>query len=166
MNHVVEVDFKNFPDFIDSLGGVTVNNKTRICSPPFDNFWKGLRFKKGEIDLNGKRALGYARVRKNSCAPAEDDRARAARQQQVLSAIGSQVKSPSTFFRLPLGELARAAHAAHRHERLPADGPLRRHGHGLVGQDRGAGGHLLPRQQPVRLGRREGGRGAKLEEGD
>jgi LCP family protein required for cell wall assembly len=101
VNHLVEVDFKNFPDFIDSLGGVTVNNKTRICSPPFDNFWKGLHFKKGEIELDGRRALGYARVRKNSCAPAEDDRARAARQQQVLSAIGSQVKSPSTFFRLP-----------------------------------------------------------------
>jgi len=101
VNHLVEVDFKNFPDFIDSLGGVTVTNKTRICSPPFDNFWKGLRFKKGEIDLNGKRALGYARVRKNGCAPAEDDRDRAARQQQVLSAIGSKVKSPSTFVRLP-----------------------------------------------------------------
>jgi LCP family protein required for cell wall assembly len=101
VNHLVEVDFKNFPDFIDSLGGVTVNNKSRICSPPFDNFWKGLHFKKGEIDLDGRRALGYARVRKNSCAPAEDDRDRAARQQQVLSAIGSKVKSPSTFARLP-----------------------------------------------------------------
>ena len=101
VNHVVEVDFKNFPDFIDSLGGVTVNNKTRVCSPPFDNFWKGLHFRKGEIELNGTRALGYARVRKNNCAPAEDDRARAARQQQVLSAIGSKVKSPSTFVRLP-----------------------------------------------------------------
>ena len=101
VNHLVEVDFKNFPDFIDSLGGVTVNNKSRICSPPFDNFWKGLHFKKGEIDLNGRRALGYARVRKNSCAPAEDDRARAARQQQVLSAIGSKVNSPSTIARLP-----------------------------------------------------------------
>jgi LCP family protein required for cell wall assembly len=101
VNHLVEVDFENFPDFIDSLGGVTVNNKSRICSPPFDNFWKGLHFKKGEIDLDGRRALGYARVRKNSCAPAEDDRDRAARQQQVLSAIGSEVKSPSTFFRLP-----------------------------------------------------------------
>jgi LCP family protein required for cell wall assembly len=101
VNHVVEVDFKEFPAFIDALGGVTVDNKTRICSPPFDNFWKGLRFKKGEIHLNGKRALGYSRVRKNSCAPGEDDRDRAARQQQVLSAIGSQVKSPSTFVRLP-----------------------------------------------------------------
>ncbi len=101
INHLVEVDFKDFPAFIDSLGGITVNNKTRICSPPFDNFWKGLHFRKGEIELDGRRALGYARVRKNPCAPAEDDRARAARQQEVLRAIGAQAKSPGTFFRLP-----------------------------------------------------------------
>jgi LCP family protein required for cell wall assembly len=102
VNHLVEVDFENFPEFIDSLGGITVDNPTRICSPPFDNFWKGLRFRKGEIALDGTRALGYARIRKNPCAPAEDDRARAARQQKVLAAIGAQVKSPSTFIRLPL----------------------------------------------------------------
>ena len=101
VNHVVEVDFQEFPDFIDALGGVTVNNRTRICSPPFDNFWKGIHFRKGEIELDGARALGYARVRKNSCAPAEDDRDRARRQQEVLTAIGSKVKSPSTFVRLP-----------------------------------------------------------------
>ncbi len=101
INHLVEVSFENFPQLINSLGGITVNNKTRICSPPFDNFWKGLTFRRGEIELNGRRALGYARVRKNPCAPAEDDRDRAARQQEVLRAMGAQVKSPSTFFRLP-----------------------------------------------------------------
>ena len=101
INHLVEVDFKDFPAFIDSLGGITVNNKTRICSPPFDNFWKGIHFRKGELHLDGERALGYARVRKNPCAPAEDDRARAARQQEVLRAMGAQAKSPGTFFRLP-----------------------------------------------------------------
>jgi LCP family protein required for cell wall assembly len=101
VNHVVEVDFDDFPAFIDALGGITVNNETRICSPPFDNFWKGLRFKKGELELDGTQALGYARVRKNPCAPAEDDRTRAARQQEVLRAIGAQAKSPSTFLRLP-----------------------------------------------------------------
>ena len=122
INHVVEVDFKDFPDFIDSLGGVTVNNKTRVCSPPFDNFWKGLHFKKGEIDLDGRRALGYARVRKNSCAPAEDDRDRAARQQQVLRAIGSQGEVAEHVLPAALGELERAPHAQDRHERLPADG--------------------------------------------
>jgi LCP family protein required for cell wall assembly len=101
INHLVEVDFEDFPAFIDSLGGITVNNKTRICSPPFDNFWKGIHFRRGELHLDGRRALGYARVRKNACAPAEDDRARAARQQEVMRAIGAQAKSPGTFFRLP-----------------------------------------------------------------
>jgi LCP family protein required for cell wall assembly len=101
INHLVEVDFKDFPKLVDALGGITVNNKARICSPPFDNFWKGLNFPKGEIELNGTRALGFARVRKNPCAPGEDDRARAARQQEVLRAMGDRVSSPSTFFRLP-----------------------------------------------------------------
>ncbi|MBD0281952.1 MAG: LCP family protein [Thermoleophilaceae bacterium] len=101
INHLVEVDFEDFPELVDALGGITVNNKTRICSPPFDNFWKGLNFRKGEIELDGTRALGYARVRKNTCAPGEDDRARAARQQEVLRAMGDKVTSVETFFRLP-----------------------------------------------------------------
>jgi LCP family protein required for cell wall assembly len=101
INHLLEVDFRNFPKLVDALGGITVNNKTRICSPPFDNFWRGLNFPKGEIELDGTRALGFARVRKNPCAPGEDDRARAARQQEVLRAMGDKVSSPSTFFRLP-----------------------------------------------------------------
>ena len=101
INHVVEVDFADFPDLIDSLGGITVNNRSRICSPPFDNFFKGYRLPKGEQELDGERALGFARVRKNECAPAEDDRDRAARQQEVLSGIRGTLLSPSTFLRLP-----------------------------------------------------------------
>jgi LCP family protein required for cell wall assembly len=102
ISHLVEVDFEDFPELIDALGGITVQNETRICSPPFDNFWKGITFRQGELDLNGRRALGYARVRKNPCAPGEDDRARAARQQEVLRAIGDAATSPSAFVRLPL----------------------------------------------------------------
>ncbi len=101
INHLVEVDFEDFPELVDALGGITVNNKARICSPPFDNFWKGLNFRRGEIELNGRRALGFARVRKNPCAPGEDDRARAARQQEVLRAMGDKVTSVETFLRLP-----------------------------------------------------------------
>jgi LCP family protein required for cell wall assembly len=101
ISHLVEVDFEDFPELVDSLGGITVKNKSRICSPPFDNFWRGITFRKGEIELNGRRALGYARVRKNPCSPSEDDRARAARQQEVLRAIGDAATSPGTFFRLP-----------------------------------------------------------------
>ena len=102
INHVIEVDFKDFPKLIDALGGVTVDNKTKICSPPFDNFWKGFRLPKGEQHLDGTKALGYSRVRKNPCAPNENDLDRAARQQEVLDGIRHQLVSPTTFFRLPL----------------------------------------------------------------
>lgn len=69
INHVMEVDFEDFPKLIDALGGITVDNKTRICSPQFDNFYKGFRVPKGEQKLDGRRALGYARVRKNPARP-------------------------------------------------------------------------------------------------
>ena len=102
VNHLIEVDFKDFPELIDALGGITVTAKSKICSPPFDNFWKGLKFPKGENHLDGDRALGFARVRKNSCAPGESDIDRAERQQQVIQAIRHKLISPTSFFRLPL----------------------------------------------------------------
>jgi LCP family protein required for cell wall assembly len=102
VHHLIEVDFKDFPELIDALGGITVTAKSKICSPPFDNFWKGLKFPKGENHLDGTKALGFARVRKNRCAPGETDLDRAERQQQVLQGIRHKLVSPTTFFRLPL----------------------------------------------------------------
>jgi LCP family protein required for cell wall assembly len=101
INHLIEVDFEDFPKFIDAMGGVTVNNATRICAPPFDNFWRGFNLRKGERELSGRRALAFARVRSNPCAPRENDLARAERQQEVLSGIRRQLLSPATFLRLP-----------------------------------------------------------------
>jgi LCP family protein required for cell wall assembly len=102
INHLVEVDFNDFPKLIDALGGINVTAKTKICSPPFDNFWKGLNFKKGENHLDGTKALGFSRVRKNHCAPNETDIDRAQRQQEVFRGMRRQLFSPTTFFRLPL----------------------------------------------------------------
>jgi LCP family protein required for cell wall assembly len=102
INHVVEVDFQDFPDLIDAVGGVRVTNKTKICSPPFDNFWKGFNLPKGEQKLDGRTALGFARVRKNDCAPGENDLDRAARQQQVVSGLRSSLLRPTSFVRLPI----------------------------------------------------------------
>ena len=101
IHHIVEVDFVDFPAFIDALGGITVNNKTKICAPEFDNFFRGFNLSKGEQDLDGRQALGFARVRKNPCAPGENDLDRAARQQEVLGGIKGQMFSPGTFVRLP-----------------------------------------------------------------
>ena len=102
INHLIELDFGGFPRFIDAMGGITVDVRRKICSPPFDNFWKGLTFERGRQKLDGTRALGYARVRKNRCATGETDLDRSARQQQVLSAVRGKLLSPTTFLRLPL----------------------------------------------------------------
>jgi LCP family protein required for cell wall assembly len=101
INHLIEVDFEDFPKFIDALGGITVSNKSRICAPEFDNFYRGFNLSKGAHDLTGRQALGFARVRKNPCAPNENDLDRAARQQEVLSGIRGALLSPGTFLRLP-----------------------------------------------------------------
>ena len=48
INHVVLVDFQGFRELIDSLGGVTIQNPTKvISSQPFDGH--GWRFEKGTI---------------------------------------------------------------------------------------------------------------------
>lgn len=103
INHVVEVNFANFPEFIDSLGGIDI--RTKCIRSDINGGKKNggftLRLKPGVHHLDGRDALTLARTRKNSCRPQETDLDRAARQQQVLSAIKSKLISPSTFFRLP-----------------------------------------------------------------
>lgn len=106
INHLIEVNFDNFPTFIDTLGGIEVTLKRCVRSPPFGEFGtpggrRRLSFRRGKNHLSGHEALGFSRIRKNSCSPNEDDRARAARQQQVLSGIRDSLVSPRTFVRLP-----------------------------------------------------------------
>src|SRR3954468_3359969 len=104
INHVVQVSFSNFPDLIDALGGVDVKLKRCIRSNSFSG--QRVVLSRGEHHLSGQQALNFARVRKNSCTPGEDDRARAARQQQVIASMRDQIVSPlnwpSTFIRGPL----------------------------------------------------------------
>lgn len=104
INHLIEVSFQDFPELIDALGGIDVKLRRCVRTTPFGG--KRFYLRRGERHINGKTALRFARVRKNLCAPNEDDRARAARQQQVLAAIRSQIVSPlnwpSTFVRAPM----------------------------------------------------------------
>jgi LCP family protein required for cell wall assembly len=103
INHLIEVDFDNFPKLIDALGGIDVTTG-RVCSEISGGKSNGgwtLNLKRGTHHLDGEQALVLARTRKNSCNPAEDDLTRAKRQQQILSGMKDQAFSPGTFFRLP-----------------------------------------------------------------
>jgi LCP family protein required for cell wall assembly len=104
VNHVILVSFENFPKLIDALGGIDITLEHCLKSNRFGG--KRIKLSAGDNHLTGREALRFARVRENRCAPNEDDRARAARQQQVLSAMRSKIVSPvhwpSTLVRLPL----------------------------------------------------------------
>jgi len=103
VNHVIEVDFTNFPELIDALGGVDITLDNCLKSDRFGD--KRVTLSKGDHHLTGREALRFARVRKNRCAPNEDDRQRAVRQQQVLKGMRDRLVHPknwpSTFVRAP-----------------------------------------------------------------
>jgi LCP family protein required for cell wall assembly len=104
VNHVIEVSFEDFPELIDALGGVDIELKKCVSSNRFGD--RRVRLRRGKHHLDGDQALAFARVRHNRCAPNEDDRARARRQQQVLSAMRNQLVHPTNwpgnFVRAPL----------------------------------------------------------------
>ena len=110
INHVIVVDFSMFRDVIDALGGVTLNVPKPLLSNRFEcpfptrarcDRWAGWRFSKGEQEMDGRRALVYARIRENQLDPADNDITRGARQQAVLQAIADEVTSFGTFLRMP-----------------------------------------------------------------
>jgi LCP family protein required for cell wall assembly len=108
VNHVIIVDFSQFKDVIDALGGITVDVPERIISKfdcPLNAAkcvnWKGWRFAKGPQLLSGSRALIYSRVRKNLLNPGDTDITRTEHQQDVLRATLRKMTSFSTLVKLP-----------------------------------------------------------------
>lgn len=110
INHVVVMNFADFQDVIDTLGGVTIDVPGKILSNKFDcprptqakcARWKGWRFRKGTQEMDGHRALIYARIRENQLNPGESDITRGQRQQQVLEAVADEVVGFRTFLRMP-----------------------------------------------------------------
>ena len=104
INHVVEVNFENFPQLIDAMGGVSYTGGC-VISRLDGGFSRGgytLRLPAGTHQLNGKQALALARTRENLCAPNETDLQREEHQQALFTDMKSRLLSPSSFFRLPL----------------------------------------------------------------
>ena len=88
-----------------------------------------LRLPAGTHHLDGKQALALARTRENLCAPNETDIQREEHQQALFNAMKSRLLSPSSFLRLPLDRLERAAGDHLGHERPDAARAVRRAGH-------------------------------------
>jgi LCP family protein required for cell wall assembly len=103
INHVVEVNFENFPQLIDSMGGVDYTGGC-VISRLDGGFSQGgytLRLKAGTHHLDGRQALALARTRENLCAPNQNDLQREEHQQALFNAMKSRLLSPWSFIRLP-----------------------------------------------------------------
>ena len=89
INHLVEVNFANFPQLIDALGGITYKGGCVVSqlNGGFKNGGYTLRLPAGTHEIDGKQALALARTRKNECSAKDNDLSRARRQQKILSAI-------------------------------------------------------------------------------
>jgi LCP family protein required for cell wall assembly len=110
VNHVMVVNFADFKELIDALGGVDVTVPKPIRSNRFDcpfstqarcEQWQGWRFEKGKQHMSGQRALIYSRIRENMLDPSENDVTRGARQQAVMNAVAGKFTSPSVLARMP-----------------------------------------------------------------
>src|SRR5262249_43354213 len=109
INHVITVDFAQFKDVIDAVGGITIDVPEEILSK-FDcplktnaegASWKGWHLAKGPQPMSGGRALISSRVRKTALNPADSDVSRTERQQLVLQATLKKMTSLSTLAKLP-----------------------------------------------------------------
>jgi LCP family protein required for cell wall assembly len=104
INHVVIVNFENFPSLIDAMGGITYQGRcvVSLINGGFKNGGYTLRLKAGKSHIDGEQALALARTRKNRCAKDESDLTRARRQQKIFAAMKRRLLSPAAFIRLPL----------------------------------------------------------------
>ena len=77
INYSVQINFTGFETLIDQLGGITINNPQAFTTV-------GYTFKKGNITLNGKEALVYARERHSF---ASGDNMRGQNQMRIITAM-------------------------------------------------------------------------------
>jgi LCP family protein required for cell wall assembly len=104
INHLVEVNFEDFPQLIDAMGGVDYTGGCIVSrlDGGFSNGGFTLRLPKGTHHIDGKQALALARTRENLCHPNETDLQREEHQQALFTDMKNRLLSPSSFFRLPL----------------------------------------------------------------
>jgi polyisoprenyl-teichoic acid--peptidoglycan teichoic acid transferase len=91
----ISLDFQGFQAMVDAIGGITIENPVAFSYTwAEEDFLAGSfesSFDAGTLQLDGQRALDYARNRYTSVVEESSDFARSVRQQRVLSAIKAKV---------------------------------------------------------------------------
>lgn len=93
INYHVLVNFQAFRQAVDTVGGVTVDVQTPLVDPTmaWENNWNPVLAPAGVQQMNGVKALLYARSRETS-----SDFARSQRQRQILVALKDKVLTAGT----------------------------------------------------------------------
>jgi LCP family protein required for cell wall assembly len=97
IHYYILVDFSGFKQATDAVGGVDINVPAALYDPEFpcdnDVGYCALKVAAGQQHMSGTQALRYARCRHGICG---GDFGRAARQQQVISALRTKAMQAST----------------------------------------------------------------------
>src|SRR5690606_23460684 len=112
LHHFALIDMAGFAEMIDAIGGLELCLPGRLVDPQFDGTLSnragdGLVLEAGCHQYNGIDALAYARSRKgwiempDGTQVAQNDFARAERQQQVLLAMRHELAQADTLLELP-----------------------------------------------------------------
>ncbi|MGE7779460.1 LytR family transcriptional regulator [Peribacillus sp. NPDC097264] len=86
IDYYMKINMEGFKDIVDAVGGVTVQNDLNFTE-------EGTTFNKGMIELNGKEALSYARMRYED---PNGDFGRQSRQRAIIEAVIKEGASVST----------------------------------------------------------------------
>jgi len=94
IQYYAQIDFYTFIEFIDLIGGIEINSTERLVLDPIGSGKDKLIITCcGIRELNGEKALAYARTRKTEGGDID----RAERQQKVILGIRRKVLSPKNF---------------------------------------------------------------------
>lgn len=91
LDYYIKVNMEALSEIVDALGGITVDNNLTWSDEGY--YKKGYVYKKGEINLDGPKTLGYVRMRH---LDNNGDFGRQARQRQVINAIVDKGASVSS----------------------------------------------------------------------
>lgn len=86
LDYYMQINMESFQDIVDAVGGVNVNND-------LDFTYEGFHFPKGELLLNGEKALKYSRMRYED---PRGDFGRQSRQRQIIQGVIKQGASFSS----------------------------------------------------------------------